>query len=156
MLKEVEIDIGPSLSFDLSDLFRPNIGRLRGAIYRCELRVRISPDVHEAYATTEAFSSMRLAKEAVAQLALQEGVVILFKLHNSMTTKICRQLGCTIPATLEDHDTFEEENTAGLLSQLVQQVTRDPGALTSTFSELHSDTGMCRECVSICTARPLI
>lgn len=116
--------------------------RSRGAIYRWELRVRISPEVREIYSTTQAYTSTRLAKDAVAQLALQEGVVILFKLHNSMTTKICRQLGAPIPSTLEDHDTFEEENTTGVISQLVQQVTPDASAMSTTFTEAHSDTGV--------------
>lgn len=110
-------------------------------VYRCQLQVRISPEVHEVYSTTRSYNSIRSAKEAVAQLALQEGVVILFKLHNSMTTKICKQLGLPIPATLEDHDTFEEENTAGMITQLVQQVTRNTGAISTIFSEVHSETG---------------
>lgn len=117
------------------------IGQFRGAIYRCDLRVRITPDLHEVYSTNQAFPSTRLAKDAVAQLALQDGVVILFKLHNSMTTKICQRLGLPIPATLEDHDTPDEENTAAILSQLVQQVTRRPDAISTSFVRGQSDTG---------------
>lgn len=97
--------------------------------------------MQETYATNASYPSTRLAKDAVAQLALQEGVVILLKLHNSTTTKICKQMGLAIPATLEDHDTPEEENTAGVISQLVQQVTHDPNAMVSTFSESRSETG---------------
>ncbi|KAK9900294.1 hypothetical protein P389DRAFT_10361 [Cystobasidium minutum MCA 4210] len=68
-------------------------GQHRGSIYRCDLRVRITPDTHEVYSTSQAFPSTRLAKEAVAQLALQDGVVFLFRLHNSMTTKISCSAG---------------------------------------------------------------
>lgn len=117
------------------------VERSQGAVYRCELRIRVSPEVHETYSTSQPYASTRLAKDAVAQLALQEGVVILFKLHNSMTTQICKQLGIPIPATLEDHDTFEEENTTGVISQLVQQVTRDTDAISTTYSEVHSENG---------------
>jgi hypothetical protein len=116
---------------------------IRGHVHKCDLRVRISPDIYETYATNAAFPSTRLAKDAVAQLALEEGVVILFKLHNSMTTKLCKRLGLPIPTNIEDHDTEEEENTAGMLSQLVQQVTRNSSAMSTTYSRLHSDTGKC-------------
>lgn len=100
--------------------------------------------MQETYSTTQSYPSTRLAKEAAAQLALQDGVVILFRLHNSMTTRICKQLGKPIPATLEDHDTPEQENTAGLLHQLVQLATHDVDAMATNFSHVHSETGMLR------------
>lgn len=114
---------------------------IRGHVHKRDLRVRITPDIHETYATTAAFPSTRIAKDAVAQLALEEGVVFLFKLHNSMTTKLCKQLGLPIPTNIEDHDTEEEENTAGMLSQLVQQVAHSSNAMTTTYTHAHSDTG---------------
>lgn len=114
--------------------------QVKGYAHRCQLNIRITPDIAESYTTSASYPSTRQAKEAAAQLALAEGVVMLFKLHNSLTTKICRQLELPIPSNVEDHDTAEEENTAGLLAQLVQQVIGRPDAITTEYTSNRNGT----------------
>ena len=103
-------------------------------LHGCTLTVRITPDFHEMYRTNVDFTSAKVAKEAATRLALQEGIVTLLKLHNSFTSKICRQLGLPVPLTLEEHDPVEEENSAGTLGQLVQEVTRNPLAMECEYT----------------------
>ena len=91
------------------------------------------------YRTSVDFTSAKAAKEAATRLALQEGIVTLLKLHNSFTSKICRQLGVPVPLTLEEHDPVEEENSAGTLGQLVQEVTRNPLAMECEYTSAIRD-----------------
>ena len=82
-----------------------------------------------------------MAKESVTKQALQEGVVVLLKMHNSMTTKVCRQLGLSIPGRVEEHDPPDEENSAGLLGQMIQEITRNPQALECQYTSSHEAGG---------------
>lgn len=95
----------------------------------------MTPEIHETYVTSAAFTSNKQAKESVTQLALQQGVIALLKLHNSMTTKICLQMGLPIPTSVEDHDPLDEENSAGFLGRLVQEVTRNPLAMQCDYTQ---------------------
>lgn len=130
-----------SLRLDIAadDLNSPRAARLR--LCRYTLRCRITSDVHEQYTTADVFASTKAAKEAVAQLAIDEGVLSLIKLHNSITTKVCQQLGLAVPPRVEDHDVLDEENTAGRVSIAVQKATRDPSAIECEWSEIATDFG---------------
>lgn len=102
-------------------------------IYHCKLSIRVTPGLVRHFSTSTGYPSSKQAKEVVTRLALQARIVDELKLHNSFTSKVCKQLGLPVPERVEEHDPVDEENSAGVLTQMVQEVMRNPNALQCEY-----------------------
>lgn len=110
-------------------------------VFRCHLQIRVTPDNTVSYNTSKTYNSVKESREAAARLALADGIVHRLKMENSLTSKIHKQLGLPVPTDLDAHDTVDEENTAGSLTQLVQQVTRNTAALQCEYTKAPGGSG---------------
>lgn len=104
-------------------------------MYACILTARVTP-TGAAFGSTRDFNTSKHflraidAKRAAAALAFKSNIVNELRCNNTIESSILRELDLPVPASLEEHDIPDQQNSLQRLTELVQKATGSQSALS--------------------------